>query len=66
MIDLQATPDELVDAVVDAMKHDDQPAVFALTIALTRLDRAMAERLVRSSDFRMWWELRDWRRRYLA
>lgn len=58
---LDASAEDILDAVLDAVKHDDVPAVRALTVALARVDREMTKRLVRSSDYRRFWEYHDWR-----
>lgn len=62
MIDLDVTIDDLLDAVLDAIKHNDEPAVRALTVAIAQADRDVAKRLVRSAEFRSYWEWRDWRK----
>jgi hypothetical protein len=59
------TAAELVEAITDAMEHDDDPAVCALVIRLTQVDRERAREFVRSLTF--WsWQLRYFRQRWLA
>jgi hypothetical protein len=60
-----ATATELVDAIVDAMQHEDDLAVRALVVRLTQVDREAARRLVRSSAF-IGWHVRYYRQRWLT
>ena len=60
-----ATAEDLGAAISDAMQHGDDPAVRALVVRLTQVDREAARLLVRSAAF-MAWHLRYYRQRWVA
>lgn len=60
-----ATTGDLVEAILDAMKHEDDRAVQALVVRLTQIDRELARGIVRSAPF-MAWHLRYYRQRWIA